>query len=341
MAEKSLFFDTNGTGDGASAYTETELFDWVRRSFGEGVLREYGNELAVTGTSSPVAVATGSANVYGSPYENTSSVNVAISTPVIGTTGHRIVLRKSWASQTVRITKISSSDGVSAIPAATQTPGTTYDVTLATLTITTGGVITVTDARPFAQYQTNHVKRNGDNMTGQLTLDYANGSLELGSTTVSNTPYIDFHSSGNNIDYDTRIISSGGTSSTGLGNLNVLASSLQRHGNAVLDVTGRQGGSATDWNTQGTNNYTVDTMRCYGGATQITISNGNLQGSATVTFPSAFNYKPLVFVSREYDVYSQDAAQVTPTSSNATIYLTRGTSSGTTTHIVYWLAIGN
>lgn len=154
MAESSIFWTTGSTGDGASPYTQTQIIDWLRRTFikdpaSEGVLKGYANGLAPSGSSSPVAIATGAAMVYGFPYENTTSVNVAIPTPVIGTTGHRIVLRANWTAQTVRITLISSSDGVAAIPAATQSAGATWDVTLATLTITTGGVITLTDAREY------------------------------------------------------------------------------------------------------------------------------------------------------------------------------------------------
>jgi hypothetical protein len=115
----------------------------------EGVIPGVLNQLGVTGTSSPLAVGTGSAYVYGFFYNNTASVNVAVSTPAGGTTGHRIVLRASWAAQTVRIALKSSADGTSSIPALTQTAGTTWEISLATLTITTGGTITVTDARDY------------------------------------------------------------------------------------------------------------------------------------------------------------------------------------------------
>jgi len=56
-----------------------------------------------------------------------------------------------------------------------------------------------------------------------LALDHANADVELGSTTASGTPLIDFHSSGNNIDYDARIIASGGTGVAGNGTLSVAA----------------------------------------------------------------------------------------------------------------------
>lgn len=55
----------------------------------------------------------------------------------------------------------------------------------------------------------------------------AYGSMEIGSLTVASSPYIDFHSSGNNIDFDTRIISTGGNASSGQGQLTLYASSYQ------------------------------------------------------------------------------------------------------------------
>jgi len=54
--------------------------------------------------------------------------------------------------------------------------------------------------------------------TGNITANSANVSLELGSNTA-NSPLIDFHSSANTIDYDSRIIAGGGISSAGNGNL--------------------------------------------------------------------------------------------------------------------------
>lgn len=217
MAESSIFWTTGSTGDGASPYTQAQIFAWLLRTFvnapaTEGILKGYANEMAPSGVASPVAIATGAAMVYGIPYENTAPVNVAVPTPVIGTTGHRIVLRASWAAQTVRVVLLSSSDGVAAIPAATQTPGTTYDHTLATLTITTGGVITLTDARgylhPNIKVATQNVdddaiddtkvgnrvpqlyRRQGgsaDYWTTPGTTDYTPGAVRMqcGSTTVT------------------------------------------------------------------------------------------------------------------------------------------------------------
>lgn len=178
MAESSIFWPTSGVGDGASQYTDAQLFAWLRRTFlrdltQEGVESGFANELAVTGSVSPVAVNTGAAYVYGIPYENTASVTKAITTPSVGTTGHRIVLRASWAAQTVRITDIASADGTAAIPALVQIAGTTWDIPLATFTITTGGAITLTDARVFRTTKTKTLfvaPRSGYNVTSSVAL---------------------------------------------------------------------------------------------------------------------------------------------------------------------------
>jgi len=45
------------------------------------------------------------------------------------------------------------------------------------------------------------------------------GGIEIGSTSAVTTPALDFHSSGNNIDYDSRIIGTGGTGTIGQGAL--------------------------------------------------------------------------------------------------------------------------
>jgi hypothetical protein len=59
---------------------------------------------------------------------------------------------------------------------------------------------------------------------GGLNLTNANADMEFGSTTGANTPLIDWHSSGNAIDYDARLIASGGSASSGNGLLQALAS---------------------------------------------------------------------------------------------------------------------
>lgn len=159
MAEDSRFWTTNNTGDGPTAgYTAANMQQFIRETFitdntAEGVLYGILNSLAVSGTSSPVAVASGAALVYGFYYSNTASVNVTIPTPATNPRIDRIVLRVSWAAQTVRITRIAGTEAASpSAPSMTQVANTTWDIPLATVQITTGGVITVTDARTFVKH---------------------------------------------------------------------------------------------------------------------------------------------------------------------------------------------
>lgn len=80
----------------------------------------------------------------------------------------------------------------------------------------------------------------GDN----LFLSKASAAIEDGSTSVAGTPYIDFHSSGNNIDYDSRIIASGGTGSAGNGAISILASGgLSVNSSLTLGTNGGTAGS--------------------------------------------------------------------------------------------------
>lgn len=158
MAERSQFWTTGTTGDGTSQFSQQQLLEWLRDTFtsdqfsAESVLAGVGGQLLCTGVSgaSPsMSVATGAAYVYGFYYQSTTASSLSITKPTIGTTGGRVVLRADWTAQTVRLIVRQSADGTSTPPAATQTPGTTYEVSLCTYTVTTGGTVTVTDVRDF------------------------------------------------------------------------------------------------------------------------------------------------------------------------------------------------
>lgn len=271
MAERSQPWDTNATGDGPSGgYTETQTEEFFRDLFSgdryttDGVLPGNLNQLAVTSATNQVTVASGAAIVYGKYYQNTSSLNTAVTSPTTGTTGLRVVLRASWAAQTVRVTVVKNTDGTSAAPAATQTAGTTWDITLATGTITTGGSISLTDAREFLHMPTALVHR-------------------------------------------------------------------------------RQGGSATDWATAGTTNYTPGEAFVQVGAVSVSFTSGT--GSQAVTFPVAFSGIPVVLLTVDNAASSTKrkllATIETVSASSLTIriYMTdESTSSSSAT--VYWLAVG-
>lgn len=170
MTEISRFWDGTVTGDASEApYDSFTEFAKVLMSLaasgtnsinGGGVFRDEisaaGSELDILDVGvSPVTILTGRGLVYGTWYESDAGVSVAIPTPAGATRIDRIVLRKSWAAQTVRITRIAGVEG-GAAPALTQVIGTTWDVPLWQVSITTGGVTTSTDQRQFIPWHGNH-----------------------------------------------------------------------------------------------------------------------------------------------------------------------------------------
>ncbi len=200
MTQKTLFHYTNGftggTGDGAAPYTEAEFRDrnWALSSGNEadaGILSGIDGELEVTGVSSPLVVDTGRAEVYGFHYFNDAAANVAVTTPAVGDTGGRIVIRNNLTNANTppnedegRILLILNTDGNASIPAMTQTVNVTWDIPLATFVIDTSGdiwtdasksVAGVTDARLFAiSPLAGMVKLRtfaGDGTTGTCTFD--------------------------------------------------------------------------------------------------------------------------------------------------------------------------
>jgi hypothetical protein len=72
-------------------------------------------------------------------------------------------------------------------------------------------------------------------IASNATFNGANAGIEIGSVSVPNSPYVDFHSSGNNIDYDARIIANGGSSTIGQGTLTLVAGTVVTPG---LTLTG-------------------------------------------------------------------------------------------------------
>ena len=62
--------------------------------------------------------------------------------------------------------------------------------------------------------------------SGQFTLPQANHAIEIGASGSSNTPFIDFHSGATGTDYDSRIIASGGSGTTGGGTLELAATQI-------------------------------------------------------------------------------------------------------------------
>ena len=152
MTELSSPWADNAVGDGQS-YSDDEWSDIWRKLFmtdrtDEGVLADYSSELAVTNPSGvTIRTAAGAALVDGKFYENDANVDNTVTAPGSGSNYYRIVLRKDWTAQTVRIEMLGPN--VTAPDAVTQTDGTTWEISLATVQITSGSVVTVTDTRVF------------------------------------------------------------------------------------------------------------------------------------------------------------------------------------------------
>ena len=146
MSEFSMFpWETqNGVGDGAFSYNQDQANDFFRifdvlSPSAEGVAWGVDNSLAVSGSASPLSMATGAAVCYGRYWSNTP-VSLSVSTPA-SDTGGRVVLRADWSANTVRAAIFMNTTGVTAAPALTQVAGTTWEITLAYFVIDSGGNI--------------------------------------------------------------------------------------------------------------------------------------------------------------------------------------------------------
>jgi len=156
VSQDSLFWPTSGVGDGnASGYT-SDQWAWLNRMLwiddptAGGVALNYLGTLTVTNPAGrTLRVAPGGAIVYGFPYQSTADVDFTLTLPVINTTGWRIVLRADWATQTVRVVLLESADGVAAIPAVTQAAGVTWEIPIASGTITVAPAIEISHARTY------------------------------------------------------------------------------------------------------------------------------------------------------------------------------------------------
>jgi hypothetical protein len=368
MAEFSIFHTTDGVGDGASPYTSAQVIAWLRRTYlrdpaTQFVLRGYGGELAPTansGANPSIDVASGAAVVYGHPYENDATKNIPFTRPTIGTTGYRVVLRLDVAARTVRLVLLSSSDGVSAIPAATQSAGT----------------ITLTDMRGYAQPNlaiTANQIVNGAVGTAQLadgavtaaklaagavtqaklaagavgTTQLADGAVTAaklaaavagaGLTGGAGSPLAVGAGTGISVAADTVGIANGGVGTAQLANDAVDDTKV---GNRVPQFYRRKGGHATDWSVGGLNDYTPGAVRIQAGVREVTAAPGTGALSQTMTFPQAFSAPPIVFlVSNNPRWFETQINSVTASGFNYD-YGNTYTSGGTSTIRLYWLAIG-
>lgn len=156
MAESSMFWEGTTIGDATVApYDSHTEFAQVMRAVSVtnsmpnlgcvfyGVL----NALAptVAGAVSPVNIDSGEALCHGTFYRNTASIAFAIPNSA-ASRYDRIVLRKDWAAQTVRLTRIAGIEGGGA-PPLVQIVGTTWDIPIVTVRIQIAALTITTDDR--------------------------------------------------------------------------------------------------------------------------------------------------------------------------------------------------
>lgn len=198
MSETSLPWDQTSTGDATAAPYDaaTEFASILEGVAGTlalagrgGVLRDARSELLCSTGVGQVTIDSGEALVYGTKYVNDADLDIhGITTPASSTRVDRIVLRKDWSAQTVRITRIVGVEGAgvpalgAGTPAYTQTAGTTWDTPLWQISITTGGVITtLVDDRVFVPV---HGNQSGESGTKHAYTGISGRPSPLGSVTA-------------------------------------------------------------------------------------------------------------------------------------------------------------
>jgi len=339
MAEKSLFWFTDGftgdIGDGAAPYTQEEfrLFNHSHLAHNQvnvGIFPNTLNGCAVSGVATPLVLATGRATVYGFPYWNDAALNLTVTTPAIGDTGMRVILRAVWSTQTVRAVVLSSSDGVASLPALTQTASTQWEIPIASFVVDTSGDIWtdsgkltpgVTDTREF-------VGPFVDDTGIEINSD---GEIQIKDSGVTNNKI------------NNEAVTTGKIAPLGVENSNIAMDAVDdlKVGNRVPQFYRRQGGSTTIWSTPGTTDYTPTTVRMQAGvlATPFAAAS-NVNGS--VTFPTAFSYAPIVLatVNDSGEGLLVSLSSFSTTGFNYNIWTDGGGSTTQAGAEMHWLAIG-
>ena len=190
MAEISMMWGGTSTGD-AGPYEDYDFTDWLRKMFVvdntvEGVLAGYANKLQVTNPAgNTIRVATGAALIDGKFYENTDVKDSTISNPSAGNNRYdRVVLRKDWVSQTIRIAILTGTEAASpTVPTVTQIDEDTWEISICRIYITDAGVITLTDEREYLRFELAKVdERQGGSATAWGTAgstSYVPGAANL------------------------------------------------------------------------------------------------------------------------------------------------------------------
>ncbi len=302
MAENSGYWNTSETpaGHQLTGYSQVEEA-WIAEVTAachgfEGVAPGYLNALVGTVTgANTVSINTGGAIVNGLRYKNDAAKAVTIPSAVGGgnTRIDRIVLRCTWGSFKVEITRIAGTDAAAPVaPAITQISGTTYDILLYQALVNTAGAVTLTDERVMAQVGTAGVANNA--VTNAILRDAGACSVMGRASNSSGDPADIVASADNQI-----LRRAGGALGFGPLDATLVPSDLiddTMVGDRVPQFYRRQGGSDTSWREPGGANYIPGAVRMQGGTG---VSGILPTGIGSVVFPVAFSNPPLIFVSVE------------------------------------------
>lgn len=321
MTQLSGFWTTTGSpaGHQQASYTQAQWSSVMKIMAAcagfEGVALNYLNKLACTvPATNTVRVDTGGAVVDGKWYYNDATVDVNIPSAVGGgnTRIDRVVLRCGWAGFSCVITRIPGTDAVTpSAPAITQTPGTTYDITLYQALVNTSGTVTLTDERIWAAIDANGLLANAV-ITAKIN-DGAITSAKIGANAVVAGKLAD-----------------GGVDTTAR-----LANDIvddTKVGNRVAQFYRRQGGSASNWSTPGSTSQTPTTVRTQAGVVAIS-------GNTGVTFPVAFSDVPII-VATFYHVSSAGFAFLTARSATGFNVNAKDANGNDVNGDVHWIAFG-
>lgn len=138
-------------------------------------------------------------------------------------------------------------------------------------------------------------------MSGTLNLTSSVSGIEIGALTASATPYTDFHSSGNNLDYDSRIIASGGTSTVGQGTLTFIAATHVFTTSRILVGTSTDDGSGAMIQVAGSINANQGSINStvYGAGSSIRMRSAS--GTFSVPAATATGTQVSTLVATGYD----------------------------------------
>jgi hypothetical protein len=176
MAQRSRFWDGTTIGDATVAPYDagTEFSEVMTAVAGLVVNPNKGGPVTAVSITTPsagtVRLAPLEAIVYGAWYQNDANIDFVVATPAAATRIDVLVLRKSWATQTVRAFVITGTEG-GAQPSLVQTVGVTWDVPIASISTTTAGAITLVRMYERADlwYRTSADNIETDNNIGIFT----------------------------------------------------------------------------------------------------------------------------------------------------------------------------